>query len=167
MLNLFYYEMEEQLEDTGLTFIQYPSGYFDSVYEKSYLNSDLAREITKGIDLTEYIGDEVYKSPALGMISPRDLSSGCKGVLLLLAEDNIVIPSHRFGDNCGDWIIEVSKTKDIYLTITHYLDFSDKIVFRDARTGEEGKGEMGFRDWMKKNYLAKRKRDKEDMKDGD
>ena len=136
MLNIFIGAMKEDFEGTDFTYIDKPSAYFDAVYENDYLSSDLARKIVNGIDLTDYIGDEVYKSPVFGMISPKDLSSGCKGVLLLLAEDNIVVAGQRFGDNCLDWILEVAKVKDIYITLNHVMDFKEPFEFKDVYQGD-------------------------------
>lgn len=136
MLNIFIGAVKDDFNNSDFTYIDKPSAYFDAVYEEDYLDSDLAKQIVKGIDLTEYIGDEVYKSPVFGMISPRDLSTGCKGVLLLLAEDNIVIAGQRFGDNCLDWILKVAETKDIYITLNNVMDFQEPFEFKDVYQGD-------------------------------
>lgn len=56
-----------------------PSSYFDSTYKKDWLNNDFAKEVILGIDKSTHIKDNYIESPVLGAISPRDLSTGCKG----------------------------------------------------------------------------------------
>lgn len=99
--------------------IYYVSEYFDATFEKEWFNSQLAKEIIKGIDDSEHIKDSYIESPVLGAISPRDLSSGCKGVLLLLNEDNITVCGERFGDNCFEYLFKVAELKDINITLSH------------------------------------------------
>lgn len=110
------------------------SGYFGAQYESSWFNSKLAKEIIKSIDNSDYIDGEYLKSPVLGSISPRDLSSGCKGVLLLLNEANIVVRGERFGDNCAKWILKVAEIKDITITINHVLKFPEPFKIRCLNT---------------------------------
>lgn len=101
------------------------SDYFDAVYEPEWLNSQLAKDIIKGIDLSTHIKDNIIESPVLGGISPVQLSSGCKGCLLLLNEDDIIVSGERFGDNCFYWLGKIGKVKDIHITLHHYLrDYS-------------------------------------------
>lgn len=110
------------------------SGYFDGVYEQNWFSSDLAREIVKGIDNTEYIDGEYFQSPVLGGIPPRDLSSGCKGVLLALNEDDIILSGERFGDNCCEWLLEVAKLKDVTISLNHIMDFKEPFSIRILNT---------------------------------
>lgn len=104
--------------------VHYVSDYFDATYDTSWFETSLAKEIIKGIDDSEFIEGEYIKSPVYGGISPRDLSSGCKGVLLLLNMPELIVCGERFGDNCFKWLFEVAKQQDITITLSHYLKLS-------------------------------------------
>lgn len=112
--------------------VHYVSAYFDAEYDNSWLSTPLAKAIIQGIDQSTYIRDGVIESPVYGAISPRDLSSGCKGVLLLLNRPDLVVCGERFGDNCFHWLFEVAKQQDITITLSHFLridyDFEMQIV---------------------------------------
>ncbi len=111
-------------EEEGV--IIYPSGVFDSKYTVDWLNNPLAKEIIKGIDNSEHVQDHIIMSPVFGAIPPRMLSTGCKGVLLLLnMPSGTKIRGERFGDNCFEWLSKVGEVKDIYITLHHYLDDYD------------------------------------------
>lgn len=112
------------------------SSYFDAQYETEWFQSDLAKAIVKAIDDTEYIKGEYFESPVFGGISPRDLSTGCKGLLLLLNEDDIVVSGERFGNNCAEWILRIAEMKDITISIHHVLKFPEPFNIYCMNTGK-------------------------------
>lgn len=98
------------------------SAYFDRHYTVDWLNNDMAKAIIKGIDNSDHIKDHVIESPVLGAIPPVWLSTGCKGCLILLnSPSGTIVSGERFGDNCFEWLSKIGETKDIYITIHHYL----------------------------------------------
>lgn len=101
------------------------SDYFDDSYELTWFDSQLAKDIVKGIDLSEYIGEECIKSPILGMIPPVRLSSGCKGCLVLLNEPEHIVSGERFGDNCFEWLSKIGEQQDITVTLHHFISKED------------------------------------------
>lgn len=115
--------------------VKYVSQYFDAVYENSWFNNRLAKDIIKGIDNSEHIKDGYIESPVYGAISPRDLSSGCKGVLLLLNKPELMVCGERFGDNCFRWLFEIAKDRDIKITLSHYLRIDYDFEMRIVNTG--------------------------------
>jgi len=98
-----------------------PGLYFEDVYEQDWLDSDLAKEMIKDIDKSEYIGGECIKSPVLGMIPPSMLSGGCKGCLLLLNEPEHLVCGDSFGDNCFPWLSKIGEKHDITVTLHHFF----------------------------------------------
>ena len=115
------------------------SDYFDAVYDSSWLSSDYAKRIIKEIDKSEYIDGEYIQSPVLGGMSPRDLSSGCKALLILLNEPDKIVSGDRMGDNCYPLLLEMSKTSDYTITLSHWpnLKVCEPFVMANARTGEK------------------------------
>ncbi len=102
------------------------SGYFNSKYKVDWLNNDLAKEIIKDIDNSIHVKDHVIESPVLGAIPPIWLSTGCKGLLILLnSPSGIILSGERFGDNCFKWLSKLGEQKDVYITLSHYLDEED------------------------------------------
>lgn len=101
--------------------IVHPGKYFDSIYEASWLNNEFAKAVIKAIDKSDHIKDNYIESPILGGISPRDLSTGCKGLILLQNLPGIVANGERFGDNCFPWLSKLGEMQDIHITLHHYL----------------------------------------------
>lgn len=98
-----------------------PSGYFDAEYDETWFQTQLAKDIIKGIDLSEYIDGDYIKSPVFGGMSPTRLSTGCKGCLLLLNRPDLVVSGERFGDNCFEWLSKIGEQQDITITLCHFL----------------------------------------------
>lgn len=122
MLRVIFWEKGLQAEGR----VAYVSEYFNSVYTKKWLNNDLAKQIIKDIDRTDHIQDEFLMSPVLGGISPRDLSSGCKALLLLLNRPSVIVSGERMGDNCVVWLLEIGRMQDITITLHHCMKFPEK-----------------------------------------
>ena len=116
--------------------IHYVSDYFDAEYENDWFNKDIAKAIIRGIDNSEHIKDGYIESPVYGAISPKDLSSGCKGVLLLLNKEGITVCGERFGDNCFKWLFKIAENKEIYITLSHYIKIDYNFDMRIVNTGK-------------------------------
>lgn len=113
----------------------YVSDYFDDVYSNEWLENQMAKDIIKGIDNSEHIKGGYIESPVYGAISPKDLSSGCKGVLLLLNKPEITVCGERFGDNCFEWLFKIAKNMDITITLSHYLQIEYQFEMKIVNTG--------------------------------
>lgn len=111
------YEMADKISYTGQ--------YFDAVYEKDWLNKPLVKEIIRDIDNSEHIRDNIIESPIFGGISPRELSTGCKGLLLALNMPELLLCGERFGDNCFKWLSKIGELHDIRITMHHFLKSDD------------------------------------------
>lgn len=102
--------------------IRHTSEYFNSMYDVNWLSSDKAKEIIRIIDKSEYVDGEYISSPVFGGISPRDLSTGCKTLLILLNEPDKIVSGDRMGDNCFPLLLELSKEVDLTITLRHFVD---------------------------------------------
>lgn len=114
------------------------SDYFDAVYDASWLQSEMAKKIIRVVDSSEYIDGEYIQSPVFGGISPRDLSTGCKALLILLNEPDKIVSGDRMGDNCYPVLFEMAKNADYTITLSHIIDFRrmEPFEFKNARTGK-------------------------------
>lgn len=126
--------------------ISYVSNYFDAMYEESWFKSDMAKHIIRTIDKSEYIDGDYIRSPEFGGIPPRDLSTGCKALLILLNEPESIVSGDRMGDNCYPVLFEMAKDHDYTITLCHMMDFRGvaNFIFRNARTGKIVNTPVGF-----------------------
>ena len=85
-----------------------------------------------------YISGEYIQSPVLGGISPRDLSSGCKALLILLNEPDKIVSGDRMGDNCYPVLLKMAESADYTITLCHLIDFRgyENFKVKNARTGK-------------------------------
>ena len=103
--------------------IKNPSVYFDNMKEKDWFNDVYVKKIIKDIDGVTAVKDEYMEDPIFGTMSPERLSSGCKALILLYVLNNVNIYASRMGDNCAKYIIDISKNKDITITLHHAMLF--------------------------------------------
>lgn len=106
------------------------SEYFDLEYEVEWFDSPMARKIIKTIDKSEYISGHYIESPVLGGISPEQLSTGCKSLLLLLNRPELIVAGERMGDNCYPILFEMAETADYTITLNHFVPFKEPFSFR-------------------------------------
>lgn len=133
MLTIHYGHVEDELVDI--------SGHFDEVFESEWIGSDISRRIIEVVDKSKVIRPRIIKSPILGDITPRELSGGAKGLILMAHDDDLIgtyFCGSQFGDNTLPFILEISKTRDILLTQVHYFDFPKdmNVPIHIANTGE-------------------------------
>lgn len=107
--------------------IKNPNGYFDLYKKKEWFNNKYAKKYIKEIDDSVHVKDEYIESPVYGGISPRDLSSGCKCLIMLAVLDDCNIYASRMGNNCAKFIVELAEEKDITITLHHAMSFPDSI----------------------------------------
>ncbi len=132
--------------------ISYVTDYFDAVYGPEWFDSDWVKRIVREIDKSEYIDGEYIQSPVLGGISPRDLSSGCKALLILLNEPDKIVSGDRMGDNCYPLLFEMGKEMDLTIALSHWPELGNIEPFDiiNARTGKHMHTELEFMD----EYIA-------------
>ena len=106
------------------------SDYFDAEYDKTWLESDKASYIMCTIDGAKYLGDECVQLKDGTLISPRDLSTGCKALLLLLNVPRIIVSGDRMGDNCLRQALFLAHEMDITITLCHWVDFRKLTPFQ-------------------------------------
>ena len=113
------------------------SGYFDAMYESTWFKSTMAENILKTIDGAKYISGEYIESRYGTGMSPVDLSTGCKTLLLLLNMPDIIVSGDRMGDNCYPVLLAMAKESDYYITLGHWVNFKPWEPF-EVRNAENG-----------------------------
>lgn len=125
-------------ESNNEEFEGHVSAYFDDVYEPEWFSDKRVQRIIWEIDETRVVGEGVSVNlfnEVLGNIPPQYLSSGCKGLILLL-KDDIKINGDRFGDNCIPLLLKISSMKDVFISLSHTPKFPkkfDAVVLNNKR----------------------------------
>lgn len=135
MLKIYVDNCQEDLSDR---YEGYVSDYFDDTYEPEWFEDPFVREIIKIIDKSDVICEHksinIYNE-ILGNIPPQNLSSGCKGLILLL-KDEIAINGDRLGDNCIPFLLKISEKKDCEISLGHIPKFPEKFNAVILNTGD-------------------------------
>ena len=102
-----------------------PSGGFDNSFDPDWLNNALVKELIADIDKSVVESPYCIKSPVFGQISPFMLSGGSKGLTMLACRDDMdyLLALTAFGDNCGRWLLEIGRQRDITLYLDYVLHF--------------------------------------------
>jgi hypothetical protein len=99
---------------------------FNKTTVNSWLKDDFVKQMILDVDKTEVREDCSIYSPYLGIIPVESLSTGVKNLMIGYGT-NLVLNASKCGDNCAKWIYEISKKKDLYITLYHIIRFPDDL----------------------------------------
>lgn len=100
--------------------------YFDFNYEPKWLGNELNKKMILDVDKSEVIAPNIIESSILGTIPPQWLSGGVKALICMNSDDSgRVFNLSNCGDNCAKWVFEISKIKDLTVTIHHCMNFAN------------------------------------------
>jgi hypothetical protein len=112
------------------------SKYFNNSYTDDWLD-DWAARVIKEIDNSELISDGLIKSPVLGPITIREISSGAKALITMNADNSIISNANSCGDNCAALLAELSLRKDFSIYLSYPMNFSGLTFdMKIMRTGQ-------------------------------
>lgn len=74
----------------------------------------------------------------MGPISVKELSGGVKTLLLLaFDESGKIFNISACGDNCAEWILKISESKNLIVNLRHLMDFgADAFEAKILNTGD-------------------------------
>ena len=124
------------------------SDYFNLSFETEWITNPLVKQMIKSVDKSEVIEGRVIDSPVLGPISPRELSGGVKGLILMIYEPDKEYYGSAFGDNCAPWILEIAKLHDVNITLEHIMKFPNRDDL-NIRIVNSGKTVNTMRDFVR------------------
>ena len=93
MLSIFYGTMPEAIYNPAL--------YFKNTYTDEWITDELSKEMILDVDRSTMLGPRIIDSPALGGISPRELSGGVKTLISMYKVPERVFNASACGDNCA------------------------------------------------------------------
>lgn len=111
--------------------------YFEYEYDDSWFSDPEVVSMIKEIDNSDVIGGKAIESPYLGVISPRELSSGVKALILLKFKPEEEYYGTAMGNNCAKWILRFAEKQDITLAFVHVMNFPEPFELTILETGEK------------------------------
>lgn len=112
------------------------SKYFNNSYTEEWLD-DWAKKVICQIDSSELISEGLVKSPVLGPITIREISSGAKALIIMNSDQTVISNANSCGDNCAELLAELSKKKDFSIYLSYPMNFGEyKFDMQIARTGK-------------------------------
>lgn len=118
MLNIYFGSLENEIYD--------PATYFKHQMEDEWITSEISRKMIRDVDHSQVLSAHVIESPVMGAITPLQLSGGVKTLILMAHDDgNKIFNASACGDNCAKWILEISKYRDITITLHHIMKFPE------------------------------------------
>lgn len=118
MLNILINDFSDEVIELSKTYKHYVSDYFDIIFDKSWFLDPYVVDIIKEIDNTVVNEDLTLYNEVLGGIVPSQLSSGCKGLILVYKTD-CKIDGDRLGDNCWGRLSDIASKKDVDIVLRH------------------------------------------------
>lgn len=106
--------------------------FFNKHYNKSWLEEDFSRRVLSEIDST-LIQDGHLVNTVYGEVGVEDLSLSCKALLLLNFSENANVYVSNCSNDCSSFILELSKNRDITITLHSLMEFKEDFegVFLD------------------------------------
>lgn len=123
MLNLYFYTEEDTYDASKL--INGVDQIFKFKFKQDWLSDKLVQKIILDVGNDEVRENQlIYSRHFERYIAPTELSTGVKGLLLMLKEDtldNRIYASDKYDENCFKWIFEISKIKDVTLLVSSWF----------------------------------------------
>lgn len=140
MLDVYFGWDEDSIRDIDV--------FFRNVYESKWFEDEIVKRMIADIDHSEVKSAYVIESPVLGQITPDMISGGVKTLICLYKMEDISIDLITCGDNCEDWLVELSHmNKKIKVSLSgHDLLFYGKDIQAICRN--DGSSIKNGKDWF-------------------
>ena len=101
--------------------------YFNSFYDFTEFNKPIYKKIVRKIDNAILDDNGIIQSP-IGKCTLKDISTGCKSILLLvyLKDSDIIVPLNECGLNAIDVAFELGASMDLYGYLSYGIVVNDK-----------------------------------------
>lgn len=118
MLRIYYGDMDDVIFNTSV--------YFKFNYRPEWLQDDFVKEMIRGVDRSEVLGNGAIDSPVMGVIAPTSLSGGVKTLILIDKIPDKVFNASNCGDNCAEWLLKIGRKQDVTVNLRHLMDFGEE-----------------------------------------
>lgn len=116
MLYIHFGALPAQLSD--------PDIFFNNHMRPEWFEDPFVKHICLAVDGTTVHSAYQMENPTFGPINCRILSMSCKNTILAYKTDKI-IPATFMGNNCAPLVFEISKHKDLTITLEYLMDFGN------------------------------------------
>jgi hypothetical protein len=110
-------------------------------YTEEWLDA-WAERVIREVDSSELISEGMVKSPVLGPITIREISSGAKALITMNADDSVISNANSCGDNCAALLAELSRKKDFAVYLAYPMNF-EGVEFEEYGAVRDPKGGAG------------------------
>jgi hypothetical protein len=120
-------------------YINAPEIFFDYSHAPEWILSDFSKLVIKKIDKSEVIDKDCIMSPILGAIPVSEISGGTKTLIMMNFDDSHIFNASSCGDNCADFIVDISERKDLTIRLGYIMEFPSNIDLNGVimNTGKE------------------------------
>ena len=115
MLRVYFGDRENVIYDSSV--------FFKHAYKDNWITEEFTKDIVADIDKSEVVNSNIIISPALGSISPLQLSRGVKALILMKHYPGKIFNASNCGDNCAKWILKLGEEKNFTVCLNHVMDF--------------------------------------------
>ncbi|MCM1222809.1 MAG: DUF4869 domain-containing protein [Lachnospiraceae bacterium] len=124
MLHIYFGEIDpNNMKDIPRYYIHNVDAFFDAYFEEEWMQNEIAKRAVKEIDKSELIAPKIIESPVLKTISHEWLSGGAKQIIMSYSVPEVVYDGDNLGDNCWPLLLEISKERDIAISLSYYPIF--------------------------------------------
>lgn len=102
-------------------------GAFNRFVSSDWFRDGWAKEIIKVVDRSELIAWDTIISQFHGHTSVLDISGGSKTLIMMNARRDFIYNSKCIGDNCWDYLLQLSK----YINIQVYISWTPQFLWKD------------------------------------
>ena len=103
--------------------IKATSNYFNQHYKEGWFLDDFIKQIMYDIDSITVENKKLYNKIG-DEISPKNLSSGVKVLILIYFNTSKIFDISACGDNCAKWLIELGKRREATINLSHIMPFN-------------------------------------------
>lgn len=138
MLYIHYKHTENMVWGTGI--------YFNNTYQDDWMKDAFVKEMIRGVDKSEVVDVDCVRSPVLGMIPITKISQGVKTLILMYKDTEHTMWATACGDNCAEWIIQISERQDLHIVLEHIMHFPRDFEAICVDNGRHIKSESEYMD---------------------
>ena len=116
-------------------YIYNPPAWFDGFCGEDYIQGEKEKAIIKDIDKSDVLEQGLLYNPVFGYITPSQISGTSKTLILLNNVPNMYFNGTAMGNNAVPWLLNIGKTKDIYVCNTYPLQLEGCFELEIVNTG--------------------------------
>lgn len=121
MLNIIMGRPEGEIYETAR--------YFNALFEEEWMEHEIIKDIIKDVDESDMISNKLIQNDIWGTLSPKDLSSDTKTLILMLNFPDKIFNGSQCGGNCNKWLVKIGDMVSPTIAVHHIHKFPDDMKF--------------------------------------